>query len=91
MQAVKKLLDRCASPDVTMHEVDGGAHELFMGMERELVTQHVISWVSPCTLPCCILVPSKVSKPYLYLGHICTWVLIKNRLHQMHWICPCHL
>ncbi len=37
MQAIKLLLDRVASLDVTMHEIEGGAHELFIGLERDQV------------------------------------------------------
>lgn len=44
-QAVRQLLARVASADVTMHEVQGGAHELFVGLEREQVTDYVIKWV----------------------------------------------
>ena len=45
MQAVRNLLGRCASPDITMHEVPGGAHELFIGLEREAVTSYVAKWI----------------------------------------------
>ena len=29
-----------------MYEVEGGAHELFVGLERELVTGYIIKWVN---------------------------------------------
>ena len=45
LQAVRNLLGRCASPDITMHEVPGGAHELFIGLEREAVTSYVAKWI----------------------------------------------
>lgn len=45
INAVKELLDRVASSDVTMHEIQGGAHELFIGLERDQVTGHVIDWI----------------------------------------------
>ena len=37
-----------------MHEIEGGAHELFIGLEKEVVTDHILQWVdrqlSPDTL-----------------------------------------
>ena len=45
LQAVRQLLGRVASADVTMHEVQGGAHELFIGLEREQVTEYILQWV----------------------------------------------
>lgn len=54
IQAVRRLLSRVASADVTMHEIEGGAHELFIGLEREQVTEHILDWLngqlSPDTL-----------------------------------------
>lgn len=54
LQAVRQLLERVASADITMHEVQGGAHELFVGLEREQVTEYILQWVdaqlSPDTL-----------------------------------------
>ena len=44
-QAVKRLLRNCASRDVTLFEVVGGRHELFMGPEKDLVMQRLMSWV----------------------------------------------
>lgn len=44
-QAVKRLLRNCGSRDVTLFEVPGGYHELFMGPEKELVMQRLIAWV----------------------------------------------
>lgn len=44
-QAVKRLLRNCSSRDVTLFEVEGGYHELFMGPEKDLVMQRIIQWV----------------------------------------------
>ena len=46
MQAIRHLLDRVASADVTMHEVEGGAHELFIGLERDKVTEYILQWIN---------------------------------------------
>lgn len=45
VQAIRSLLDRVASADVTMHEIEGGAHELFIGLEREKVAEYILQWV----------------------------------------------
>ena len=46
VQAVKLLLGRVASPDITMHEIEGGAHELYIGLERDQVRLNEIHlWV----------------------------------------------
>ena len=45
MQAIRHLLSRVASADVTMHEIEGGAHELFIGLEREKVTDYILQWI----------------------------------------------
>ncbi len=45
MQAVKRLLKNAASRDVTLYEVPGGYHELFMGPEKDDITDHILSWV----------------------------------------------
>ncbi|CAL8467496.1 g7034 [Coccomyxa elongata] len=45
LQAVKRLLRNCRSRDVTLFEVEGGYHELFMGPEKDLVMQRIIQWV----------------------------------------------
>ena len=44
-QAVKRLLKNCSSRDVTLFEVQGGYHELFVGPERDVVMQRLIGWV----------------------------------------------
>ena len=44
-QAVKRLLRNCVSRDVTLFEVIGGRHELFMGPEKVVVMRRLISWV----------------------------------------------
>lgn len=44
-QAVKRLLRNCSSRDVTLFEVQGGYHELFVGPERDLVMQRLTAWV----------------------------------------------
>ena len=45
LQAVKRLLKNAASRDVTLYEVPGGYHELFIGPERDDITDHIIAWV----------------------------------------------
>ena len=45
LQAVKRLLRNCSSRDVTLFEVEGGYHELFMGPEKDVVMQRMIQWV----------------------------------------------
>lgn len=45
VQAVKNLLQRCASPSITFHEVPEGPHELFLGSESEIVTEYVLDWI----------------------------------------------
>ena len=45
MQAVKRLLKNAASRDVTLYEVPGGYHELFMGPEKDDITDHILAWV----------------------------------------------
>lgn len=44
-QAVKRLLRNCSSRDVTLFEVQGGYHELFVGPEKDLVMQRLTAWV----------------------------------------------
>jgi alpha-beta hydrolase superfamily lysophospholipase len=44
-QAVKRLLRKCGSRDVTLFEVPGGYHELFMGPEKDLIMRRLIAWV----------------------------------------------
>lgn len=44
-QAVKRLLRNSSSRDVTLYEVEGGYHELFMGPEKDTVMQRLIAWV----------------------------------------------
>jgi alpha-beta hydrolase superfamily lysophospholipase len=39
------LLKKCASPDVTLHEVVGGYHELFMGPEKDDVMRRINQWI----------------------------------------------
>ena len=45
MQAVKRLLSNAASRDVTLYEVPGGYHELFMGPEKDDIIAHINAWV----------------------------------------------
>lgn len=45
MQAVKRLLRNAASRDVTLYEVPGGYHELFMGPEKDDIIAHINAWV----------------------------------------------
>lgn len=45
LNAVKLLLGRVASSDITMHEIQGGAHELFIGLESDQVTEYIIQWI----------------------------------------------
>lgn len=45
MQAVKRLLKNASSRDVTLFEVEGGYHELFMGPEKDIVMQRMIQWL----------------------------------------------
>ncbi len=42
---MKRLLRSAASRDVTLYEVPGGYHELFIGPERDDITDHIIAWV----------------------------------------------
>jgi alpha-beta hydrolase superfamily lysophospholipase len=46
MQAVKRLLRNAASRDVTLYEVPGGYHELFMGPEKDDITDRIVGWIS---------------------------------------------
>ncbi|CAL5222462.1 g4830 [Coccomyxa viridis] len=43
--AVKRLLRNAASRDVTLYEVPGGYHELFMGPEKDDIIAHINAWV----------------------------------------------
>ncbi len=45
VQAVKRLLRNASSRDVTLFEVEGGYHELFMGPEKDIVMQRMIQWL----------------------------------------------
>lgn len=45
MQAVKRLLKNAASRDVTLYEVPGGYHELFMGPEKDDITNRIVGWI----------------------------------------------
>jgi alpha-beta hydrolase superfamily lysophospholipase len=45
MQAMKRLLKNAASRDVTLYEVPGGYHELFMGPERDDITDRIVGWI----------------------------------------------
>ena len=45
MQAVKRLLRNAASRDVTLYEVPGGYHELFMGPEKDDIIAHINAWI----------------------------------------------
>lgn len=36
---------RCASPDITFHEVPEGPHELFLSQQSTLVTRYVSEWI----------------------------------------------
>lgn len=44
-QAVKRLLRNASSSDVTLFEVKGGYHELFMGPEKDLIVQRMSQWI----------------------------------------------
>ena len=53
VQAVKLLLGRVASSDITMHEIEGGAHELYIGLERDQVRlPGCLSWSRLSTIVC---------------------------------------
>ena len=45
LQAVKRLLENCSSDDVTLNIVEHGYHELFLGPEKEQVTQTLSDWL----------------------------------------------
>ena len=44
-QAVKQLLNNCSSRDVTLFEVPTGYHELYMGPEKDEVTERLTAWI----------------------------------------------
>ena len=45
LQAVKRLLENCCSDDATLNVVEQGYHELFLGPEKEQVTQTLSDWL----------------------------------------------
>lgn len=49
LQAVKRLLENCRSDDVTLNVVEHGYHELFLGPEKEQVTQSLSDWLLSIT------------------------------------------
>lgn len=45
VQAVRALLDGCASKDKVFVPVEGGYHELIMGAGTAEATQHHVDWL----------------------------------------------
>ena len=45
LQAVRRLVKAAQSQDKTLHEVEGGYHELLMGPEKEGVMSLVQDWI----------------------------------------------